>query len=82
MNAGFGFAACVPAAVAAIEILARVEQSEGHAALALAFAFARDDTPRREGSLGRGSTTMSRAATMINRRTADSAGRNTPSTSR
>ena len=82
MNAGFDLTAFVPAALAAIEILARVEQFKGRAAFVFALPLREMTRPAGKGRLGRGSTTMSRAATMINRRTADSAGRNMPSTNR
>ena len=84
MNAGLGAFVPPPAAsLAGIGALLRVAQLKDGGrllaalALALDFAFAWSVTGRDGlGRLGRGSTIMSRAMTMINRRTADSADRN------
>ena len=74
-----------------LETLGRIEQFEQGAAFALGFAFLSRPWPLSllevlgfagAGRLGLYSTTMSRAAATISRRTADSAVRKMPSTSR
>ena len=81
MNAGLDFGDRAPAALTDIGALSGVEQFKGRAAAA-GLLLPERRSPAGNGRLVRGSTTMSRAATMINRRTADSADRNMPSTNR